>query len=390
VQPSDFSTGKWGRLVRAPEGYWAFVPHPLPPKLKPEWSLAGSLSSADRALGELAGAARKLPNPHLLIGPFIRREAVLSSRIEGTQASLSDLFYFEAAASAAPNYRPSSDVLEVANYVRAMEYGLTRLRELPLSVRLLRELHGQLMHGVRGEQLTPGELRRSQNWIGPPGCTLNEATYIPPPVVEMREALGELEKFLHAPSTLPPLIRLALVHYQFEAIHPFLDGNGRIGRLLITLLLCHEGVLPEPLLYLSVYFERMRDEYYRHLLGVSQRGAWRDWIAFFIAGVTEQARDALWRTGQLQNLWDAYRSRLAKARASALPLRLIDELFAAPVITVQRAAEVLGVTPKAARLNIKKLIDAQIIEEVTGRQRYQVFMAREILRTIEKPRPTTA
>lgn len=352
--------------------------------------MAGDLSAADRALGELAGAARRLPTPHLLIGPFIRREAVLSSRIEGTQASLSDLFYFEAAASAAPNYRPSSDVLEVANYVRATEYGLTRLRELPLSVRLLRELHGRLMDGVRGEQLTPGELRRSQNWIGPPGCTLKEATYIPPPVAEMKEALGELEKFLHAPSTLPPLIRLALVHYQFEAIHPFLDGNGRIGRLLITLLLCHEGVLPEPLLYLSVYFERMRDDYYRHLLGVSQRGAWRDWIAFFLAGVTEQARDALWRTGQLQDLWDAYRSRLARARASALPLRLIDELFAAPVITVQRAAEVLGVTPKAARLNVKKLVAAQILEEVTGRQRYQIFMAREILRTIERPKPAAA
>lgn len=387
MQPTDFSADRWGRLVRAPEGYSAFVPHPLPPKLKLEWELAGSLSAADRALGELAGAARKLPNPHLLIGPFIRREAVLSSRIEGTQASLSDLFYFEAATPSPPNYKPSSDVLEVANYVRAMEYGLARLRDLPLSVRLLRELHAQLMDRVRGDHLTPGELRRSQNWIGPPGCTLNEATYIPPPVPEMGAALGELEKFLNAPSALPPLIRLALVHYQFEAIHPFLDGNGRIGRLLITLLLCHEGILPEPLLYLSVYFERLRDEYYRRLLAVSQHGAWREWIAFFVTGVTEQARDAFWRAGQLQDLWDTYRARLARARASALPLRLIDELFSSPAITIARAAKVLDVTPRAARLNVEKLVRAEILQEITGRQRYQVFMAREVLRTIEKAKP---
>jgi Fic family protein len=388
LQPTDFSEHRWGRLTRAAEGYWAFVPNPLPPRLDWDWELAATLSEADRALGELAGAARRLPNPHLLIGPFIRREAVLSSRIEGTQASLSDLFYFEAAALP-PDRKPASDVREVANYVSAMEHGIKRLKEFPLSLRLLRELHGRLMEGVRGKHLTPGEFRRSPNWIGPPGCNLAEATYVPPSVPEMLEALGAFEKFLHARSSLPPLVRLALVHYQFEAIHPFLDGNGRIGRLLITLLLCHDGVLSDPLLYLSVYFERLRDDYYRLLLGVSQRGAWRDWIAFFLAGVADQARDALWRASQLHQLWDSYRATLARARASALLLRLIDELFAAPVITIPRAAKVLGVTPRAARLNIDKLTRAGILEEVTGRQRYQVFTAREILKAIEQPKPTT-
>lgn len=389
MQPTDFSRDKWARLVRGPEGYWACVPQNLPPRLHLDWALAAALSDADRALGELAGAARRLPNPHLLIGPFIRREAVLSSRIEGTQASLSDLFYFEAAATPLPDRRPVSDVREVSNYVRAMEYGLNRLAELPLSLRLLRELHGKLMEGVRGEHQTPGDFRRSPNWIGPPGCALTDASYVPPPVPEMMEALGDLEKYLHARSPLPPLIRVALVHYQFEAIHPFLDGNGRIGRLLITLLLCHDGVLPEPLLYLSAYFERLRDKYYACLLGVSQRGAWHEWIAFFLAGVAEQARDALWRTSQLHELWASYRTKLARARVSALLLRLVDELFAAPVITIPRAAKVLDVTPRSARLNIEKLVRAGIIDEVTGRQRYQVFTAAEILRTIEKPKPAT-
>ena len=217
------------------------------------WGLAGRLSEADRALSELAGVARNLPDPRLLIGPFARREAVLSSRIEGTQASLSDLFFFEAADSVvrAGDRVPPEDVREVANYVRAMEYGRRRLRELPISLRFIREIHGKLMEGVRGQHLTPGEFRRSQNWIGPPGCTLMDATHVPPRVPEMMQCLDAFEKFLHAESPFPALVRMALIHYQFEAIHPFLDGNGRVGRLLISLLLCHDGLLSEPLLYLS-------------------------------------------------------------------------------------------------------------------------------------------
>jgi Fic family protein len=352
------------------------------------WGLANALSEADRALAELAGTARNLPNPHLLIGPFIRREAVLSSRIEGTEASLSDLFYFEAGAPGSPRgFRGlAADVREVANYVRAMEYGLKRLRDLPLSLRLIREIHGKLMEGVRGERLTPGEFRRSQNWIGPPGCNLMEATYVPPPVHEMTEALGELEKFLHARSSLPPLMKMAMVHYQFEAIHPFLDGNGRIGRLLVSFLLCHEALLREPLLYLSAYFERERQEYYRLLLAVSQSGAWEDWIRFFLGGVADQSRDAIWRTGKLLELWQKYRRMFETARASALLLRMVDGLFEAPVVTIPIAAKRLGITQRSAAMNIQKLVDAGILSEVTGRERYRVFLARGILETIEEQR----
>ena len=266
------------------------MPNLLPPELSLTWELAGELSAADRDVSELAGIGRTLPNPYLLIRPFMHREAVLSSRIEGTQASLSDLYFFEAA-SVPPS--PQSDVLEVRNYVVALEHGLRRMKDLPVSLRLLREVHEKLMAGVAGEHLTPGGFRRSQSWIGPPGCTLNEATFVPPPVEELMSSLGELEKFCHAPSPLPLLIRLALIHYQFEAIHPFLDGNGRIGRLLLTLLLSSENVLPQPMLYLSAFFERNRDEYYRRLLAVSRDGQWLEWISFFLRGVAEQSRDAV-------------------------------------------------------------------------------------------------
>ncbi len=235
MKPVDFKRNGAGKLVKAPQGYWAFVPHPPPPPLKLTWNLVRENSEADRALSELAGVARTLPNPHLLIHPFIRREAVLSSRIEGTQASLSDLLFFEVSGQRDVY---SADVIEVSNYVKAMEYGVERLEKLPVSLRLIREIHKQLMEGVRGEQMTPGEFRRKQNWIGPPGCTLVEATFVPPPEAEMKEALDQFEKYLHASAQWPPLIRLALIHYQFEAIHPFLDGNGRVGRLLLTFLLC--------------------------------------------------------------------------------------------------------------------------------------------------------
>lgn len=382
VQLSDFTEGKSGKVIRTLQGYWAFVPDPLPPPLTVSWELTGELSEADRALGELAGAARSLPNPYLLIRPFTRREAVLSSRIEGTQASLSDLFVFEALGVADPQ---TSDVREVANYVKALEYGLARLNDLPISLRLMREMHERLMEGVRGEHLTPGEFRRSQNWIGPPGCTLMDAVFVPPPEAEMKEALGELEKYLHAPSPLPPLVRLALVHYQFEAIHPFLDGNGRIGRLLLTLLLCSGGMLPEPLLYLSAYFEHHRQEYYRLLLAVSQSGAWSEWIVYFLRGVAEQSRDAVKRSNRLLDLWQTYRQQLQSSRSSALSLQLVDELLSSPAVTIGQAARLLGVTPRAAQLNVDKLVTQGILTEITGRQRNRVFVARQIIRIIEAP-----
>lgn len=377
---SAFTEEKTGQVVKTLQGYWAFVPDPLPPPLIPSWELVRQISEADRALSELAGVARTLPNPHLLISPFVRREAVLSSRIEGTQASLSDLFFFEASGTIPPQV---PDVQEVSNYVKALEYGLVRLQDLPVSLRLIKEIHERLMDGVRGEHLTPGEFRRSQNWIGPPGCTLMDAVFVPPPETEMKEALGKLEKYLHSPSSLPPLVRLALFHYQFEAIHPFLDGNGRIGRLLLTLLLCAEGLLPQPLLYLSAFFERHRREYYRLLLVVSQSGQWSDWINFFLRGVAEQSRDAIRRSNRLMDLWQAYRQRLQSARSSALLLQLVDELFSYPVITIAQAAEHLNVTQRSAALNIEKLIDEGILNEATGRQRNRIFVAPKIIQIIE-------
>ncbi len=277
-----------------------------------------------------------------------------------------------------------ADVREVANYVRALEDGLERLAALPLSLRLIREMHGHLLQGVRGE--TPGEFRRSQNWIGPPGCTLNEATYVPPPVVEMAEGLDALEKFLHAPSHLPPLLRLGLIHYQFETIHPFLDGNGRIGRLLVTLLLCAWDLLPEPLLYLSAFFEAHRTEYYESLSGVSQTGAWDRWLVFFLRGVTEQARDAVAaRARRLQALRERYRGQLQSGRMAARLLQLIDLLFAQPVITARQVEAALDVDFPTALRYVNQLVEAGLLREITGKARKRVYRADELLQAIESP-----
>lgn len=380
MQPADFTENKTGQVIKTSQGYWAFIPDPLPPELHITWQLASHLSEADRALSELAGIARTLPNPHLLIGPFIRREAVLSSRIEGTQAGLSDLLFFEASPITTPH---TPDVKEVANYVSALEYGLARLKDLPISLRLIREMHEHLLKGVRGENLTPGEFRRSQNWIGPPGCVLMDATFVPPPVDEMTKALGELEMYLHASSPFPPLVRSALIHYQFETIHPFLDGNGRIGRLLLTLLLCTEKLLPQPLLYLSAFFERNRQDYYRLLLSVSQAGTWVEWITYFLRGVAEQSKDAVKRAHRLMELRETYRTKLQSARASALLLQLVDQLFSVPAVTIAGMTKSLKVTARSAQLNVDKLMAAGILREVTGRERNRIFAAPEIIRIVE-------
>jgi Fic family protein len=386
MKASDFSGDSWGRLVRVAGGYEAFVPRPLPPPLESTWALTSSLSRADRALAELAGAARTLPNPHLLIAPFVRREAVLSSQIEGTQASLSDLFFFEAGPAFAKtsDVAPPADVREVANYVRALDYGLARLETLPVSLRLLRELHERLMEGVRGDHLTPGEFRTRQNWIGLPECRLDDAVFVPPPVWAMERCLHDLETFIHAPSALPALVRIALVHYQFEAIHPFIDGNGRMGRLLISLLLRSEGLLSQPLLFLSAFFERRRSDYYQLLLEVSRKGAWSPWIEFFLAAVEEQSRDAIRRAETLLEMRRQYRARFESARSSALLLKLVDGLLEAPVLTIPQAAKRLKITHRAATLNVMKLVAAGVVAEVTGRGRNRVFVARGILGVLEQ------
>ncbi len=380
MRPEKFTKNRSGELIKAPEGYWAFNPRPLPPDLQWDHNIVAVLSDADRAIGELAGVGRSLANPLLLINPFIRKEAVSSSKIEGTQSSLSDLLFFEAMPSKKTKFH---DVLEVRNYVQALTYGLERIKDLPKSLRLIKEIHGKLMDGVRGGEMTPGEFRRSQNWIGAPGCTLNEASFVPPPPYEMNESLRLFEKFLHEKTDLPPLVRLAVIHYQFEAIHPFLDGNGRIGRLLITLLLCVENILPEPLLYLSTYFEKHRDLYYDRLHSVSLSGNWVDWIGFFLQGVHEQAIDAIKRSKRLLALREEFHDRVYKAQRSALSHKLVDGLFIHPVTTVSLTKELLNVTPRAAQANIYRLVDCQILFEITERKRDRIYVAREIINVVE-------
>lgn len=387
----QFKKSTAGRLLKTGQGkaaYWAFAPNPLPPVLSLDAKLVWTLSEADRALGELAGLGRTMPNPHLLIGPFIRREAVLSSRIEGTQADIADLYAYEAGQLPLFGVRPApfeSDVREVLNYVRAMEYGLERLKALPVSLRLIREVHAHLMEGVRGDQATPGEFRRSQNWIGRPDCVLSEAHFVPPPAPEMLAALDALEKYIYQAEEHPPLIRLSLIHYQFEAIHPFLDGNGRIGRLLITLLLVNWNLLPLPLLYLSAFFEKRRQEYYDLLLAVSERGAWREWIGFFLQGVAEQARDAILRAKRLQDLHLEWRGRLQKtARTSALLLQLVDDLFLAPTVTVPQVQKKLDVTHRAANQMVQRLVRENILQLVPGAVRNRRFIAADILAIVSE------
>ena len=335
-----------------------------------------TLAQAERALGKLAGAGEMLPNPHLLIGPFVRREAVLSSRIEGTIANEEDLALFQVDPEVETR-RP--DTREVRNYVMALEYGLKRIADLPVSLALLREVHSRLLKGVRGADKSPGEFRDRQNFIGAPGMPLKDARFVPPPVKQMHEALAAFEKFLRAPSERPFLVDLALLHYQFEAIHPFRDGNGRVGRLLIPLLLCERNVLPKPLLYLSAYLERHRVRYMDLMLSVSQKGAWESWIEFFLQGIGEQAMDGVARASELMALWQDYRKRLQTARMSILAQNLVDELFKQPAMSVGLAQKVLGVSFASAQNNVMRLVNLGILKEVTGRKRDRIFIAPEIL-----------
>ncbi len=376
MNPADFHVSSAGRIVQASGGYHAFVPAPLPPDLTYDSSLVRLLSRADAALSELSGLGRQLPNPHLLIAPYVRREAVLSSRIEGTRASLSDLLLDEA-----DGERPEdADVGEVRNYVEALEYGLQRLRDLPLSLRLVRELHERLMRGVRGDRATPGEFRRSQNWIGPAGSTPTTAPYVPPPPVEMMDCLANWEEFLHDRDSFPELIQCAVMHEQFEAIHPFLDGNGRVGRLLITLFLVERGRLSQPLLYHSEYIEARRQEYYDSLQRVRTEGDWPGWLRFFLLGVEETARAAVRQARRLMDLRESYRQRLSRKPNA---LKLLDELFVNPYLTATRAVRVLGVSDPTARQAIALLRDEDLLSEVTGRNWGRIYLARPILQAIE-------
>ena len=380
MRRDDFTPAQRRHVVRAEGGYDAFLPPPLPPQLAFDGELAMRLSAADRAVGELAGVGRSLPNPQLLTHALIRREAVLSSRIEGTRASLSDLVLYELEKPTGSGY---DDVREVYNYVAATEHVLAADRRLPLSLPLLREAHELLLTGVRGGHATPGEFRISQNWIGAAGSTIDTATYVPPPPERLCEALDPLEKHLHATHDLPPLVTIAAVHYQFEAIHPFLDGNGRVGRLLVVLLLVEWGLLPAALLDLSAYIEPRRDRYYEGLLGVSTKGDWITWCSFFFECFEHQARDTLTRAAGLQDLREDYRKRTAGARSSGQLGLLIDELFRVPAITNSKAIEVLGLTHRAAAQNIEKLMAAGILIETASRGRTRQFIAPDIMNVVE-------
>jgi Fic family protein len=380
VQAIDYKELAAGRVIKAPSGYLAFVPAPLPPEISYSAGLVRALSLADAALSELAGLGRMLPNPHLLIAPYLRREAVLSSKIEGTQTTLADLLANEAGR---PAVSAPDDVREVRNYVEALQYGIERLKSLPLSLRLVRELHEKLMQGVRGDHATPGEFRRSQNWIGPPGSNPETATYVPPPEHEMKEALGEWEKFLHRRGELPDLVQCALMHEHFEAIHPFLDGNGRIGRLLITLFLIERERLPQPLLYLSEYIERNKQEYYDSLQRIRTHGDWPRWLSYFMEGVRWSAARAARQARELMDLREQMRRKVSDS-PKALPL--VDELFVNPYMTTARVKKTLKVTDPTARAALGVLESAGLIQEVTGRRWGRQYLARGVLKAIEAPR----
>ncbi|MFC1595456.1 Fic family protein [Gemmatimonadota bacterium] len=363
-----------GTFLNQPTGYVAFVPDDLPPEpaIVYDDGLLQLLSDADRALGRLDGVVDNVPSPEVFVFMFVRTEAVLSSQIEGTQATLLDVLKHEAKQQ---TEKPTDDTQEVLNYITAMHYGLARLAELPLSLRLIREIHAKLMAGVRGESLDPGEFRRSQNWVGPPGSSISTALYIPPPVHEMNQALHALEIYLHDTSAVPILIKAGLVHAQFESIHPFLDGNGRIGRLLITLFLCEKGILNRPLLYLSNYFMRTRQEYYDRLQATRDKGDWEGWLKYFLQGVADVARDATSTARSIGDLRESHRQKIEQnlGRAAASGYSLLRTLYLKPIISVRDAAEASDLSYSNANSLVSRFCELGILEEISGYKRNRIF-----------------
>lgn len=360
-----------GRYVQQQADYKAFLPAPLPPQpsLRMDEELTRLLSDADRALGRLDGVTQTLPDTNLFLLMYVRKEALYSSQIEGTQASLDDLLAYEDDLQSATN---PHDVEEVVNYVAAINYGLKRLDELPVSLRLIRELHQRLMQGVRGQHKTPGQFRTSQNWIGAAGSTLRDALFVPPPPHMLVDVLGELELFLHTETNLPILVQIGMAHVQFETIHPFLDGNGRLGRLLITFLLCEKGVLAQPALYLSHFFKLHRSEYYQRLQDVRDKGDWEAWTKFFLRGVRDVAREAASTASKIASQREKHRalisSRLSNASAGSA-FKLIEHMHRSPVVSVQSASDVIGRTYANANQLVRGLEKLGLLEEITGNSR---------------------
>lgn len=369
------TTGRYVPGSLAGSRYQAFIPEALPPDPPLDFASADLLARkerADQALGRLDGITLMLPDPGLFLYQCVRKEALLSSQIEGTQSSLSDLLLFEM--DEAPGV-PLDDVEEVSNYVAALHHGLRRLREddFPLSLRLIREMHALLLQGGRGAGKQPGEFRKGQVWIGGPSPAL--AHFVPPPPEALDGLLAAFERFLHAPpERMPPLVKAALAHVQFETIHPFGDGNGRLGRLLITLILCREGVLREPSLYLSLYFKRRRADYYDMLNGVRLRGDWEGWLGFFLDGVAETATQAVDTAQRLLALLARDRARIATLGKRAGNVGLVFEQFARRVIlTVPQVAPRLALSPPTIRAAVRALEALEIVNELTGQQRHRVF-----------------
>jgi Fic family protein len=393
MNPEKYLNSSAGVCRKTPEGYYAFYPNKLPPLLEPDWATTGLLVEAAQAMAELSGLGSLLPNPHLLIQPYLRREAIFSSRIENTITDMEQLALFEIKPT--PKGHQISNTHEVMNHLRALQTGLEKINNLPISSRLICELHHILLQGVRGGEATktPGEFRRSPNWIGPPGATLNEATFVPPPPSEVSRLLGEWENYLHEDSQTPELVKCAWLHYQFETIHPFLDGNGRIGRLLITLYLCSKKCLSQPLLYLSGFFDDTRDDYFRILLGVSQDGNWRAWLEYFLRGVRRQAKMAIVDTNNILTLYKKYREILRDSnRAPSLAAKVLDHIFANPYISVSYFQYfVQGSSYHNVNKAVKFWATKGLLHEATGQKRNRFFVARELLNAMSRhpePAPT--
>ncbi|MFZ4100291.1 MAG: Fic family protein [Chlamydiia bacterium] len=362
-----------GNYILQPTGYRAFIPSPLPssPSIEMSEELTLELSEADIALGRLDMMGHLLPNVDHIIAMYVRKEALLSSQIEGTQASLEDIFEYESAAPVANLH----DVEEVVNYIKAMNYGLERLKEFPMSIRIIKEIHAILLTGARGQEKTPGEFKRSQNWIGPAGGSLKQASFVPPPPLEAVDAMGQLELYLHREKSMPILISCALIHYQFETIHPFLDGNGRLGRLLITFYLCWKGAMVKPLLYLSYYFKLHRQEYYDRLNAVRVSGNYEQWIGFFLRGITWTSKAVLETTKQVLQLAEVHRKLLLTKRLSTpLAMALLDFLAIKPLVSIQEIADHLQVAYNTVLPLVNQFVDLGILKEMTGRKRDRRFL----------------
>lgn len=373
-----------GRFILQPGGYKTFIPNPLPPDppIRFDDELQLLLSKADRALARLDGIVTILPNPDLFIAMYVKKEALLSSQIEGTQASLEGVLEFEA------DLTPKEDIneiKEVVNYIKALNYGIEKLKELPMSLRLIKEIHKILVEGTRGSDKIPGEFRTSQNWIGPPGASLTEAIFVPPPPDRVLPAMRELEKFFHENKQIPPLIKIALIHAQFETIHPFLDGNGRIGRLLITFYLFWNGILSKPLLYLSFYLKKNRAEYYDLLMKVRTEGTWGEWIKFFLGGISEISEEAANTAREIIKLKEDLITKLyEKSISSVYAVKLIDLLFETPIIDVKNVIEKFNISKETANKLVRKFETIGILREITGKQRYKKYRFKDYVDIIAR------